>query len=57
VTERPTFSITIETANLETAEAESLRHCLATLALQEVPPEAAKEISLIEDGGLPSETR
>lgn len=51
----PSFSIAIESANLEHGGLEALRGCLASLAQQEIPPEEAREVILVDSGGVPAE--
>lgn len=51
----PTFSILVETANLSRHTLPHLRECLDTLARQEVPPDRAREVLLLENGQVPPE--
>ena len=49
----PSFSIAIESANLEHGGLAGLRACLESLARQEIPPERANEVLLVDAGGVP----
>ncbi len=46
----PTFSIAIETANLDVADVDDLRACLASLEAQSPSPADACEVVLVNDG-------
>lgn len=50
----PSFSIFIETSNLEVAAHERLRATLRSIAAQEPPPETAEEVVLLVDGTIDS---
>jgi hypothetical protein len=49
----PSFSIAIESANLEHGGLAGLRDCLESLALQDVSPGRANEVLLVDAGGVP----
>jgi glycosyltransferase involved in cell wall biosynthesis len=49
----PSFSIVLETENLETADISGLIHAIANLAAQDPPPSAANEVFLIDSGDTP----
>lgn len=53
---RPTFSIVIETANLETADAALLFRSLDSIAAQDPSPEAANECIVLDGGHADSQT-
>jgi glycosyltransferase involved in cell wall biosynthesis len=48
----PSFSIVVETENLETADQQRLLQALDQLAHQTVPPERAREVILIDSGDV-----
>jgi glycosyltransferase involved in cell wall biosynthesis len=54
-TQLPSFSIVIETANLGLAAIERLATSLDSIASQLPSPALAKEVVLLDDGGLPPE--
>ena len=54
-TPSPSFSIFIETSNLEMAAHERLRATLRSIAAQEPPPETAEEVVLLVDGTIDSQ--
>ena len=51
----PSFSIVIETANLELADHWRLEASLVSLAAQQPSPECANEVVLIDSGEAPPE--
>jgi len=51
--ERPSFSMVLETENLETADLEGLSNSLASLVEQTLSPERANEVLLIDSGDVP----
>lgn len=51
----PSFSIILETENLVNAELEGLSHALASLVNQDLSPEQANEVLLIDSGDAPLE--
>lgn len=51
----PSFSIIIETENLASADIEGLSACLDTLAVQDLSPENANEVLIVESGDVPIE--
>ena len=53
MTGHPSFSIAIESANLEHGGLEALRGCLESLSRQGIPPAAAREVMLVDTGDVP----
>ncbi|MGQ9870385.1 glycosyltransferase family 2 protein [Leptodesmis sp.] len=51
----PSFSIVLETENLANADLEGLTHALASLVHQDLSPEQANEVILIDSGDVPPE--
>ncbi|XWK88432.1 MAG: glycosyltransferase family 2 protein [Phormidium sp.] len=51
----PTFSIIVETENLASAELEGLYRSLDSIAFQDISPELAKEVLILESGDVPQE--
>lgn len=51
----PSFSIIIETENLASAELEGLYRSLDSIASQDLSPELAKEVLILESGDVPEE--
>ncbi|MGA9381010.1 MAG: glycosyltransferase [Phormidium sp.] len=51
----PSFSIIIETENLATAELEGLCRSLDSIASQDLSPQLAKEVLILESGDVPQE--
>lgn len=51
----PSFSIVLETENLANANLEGLTHALASLVHQDLSPEQASEVILIDSGDAPPE--
>ncbi|WP_035987797.1 glycosyltransferase [Leptolyngbya sp. KIOST-1] len=51
----PSFSIVVETENLSTAEIDGLSQCLDTLAAQDLSPDQANEVLILESGDVPEE--
>ncbi|MFB2834766.1 glycosyltransferase family 2 protein [Floridanema evergladense] len=51
----PSFSIIVETENLATAELEGLYRSLDSIASQDLSPELAKEVLILESGDVPQE--
>lgn len=51
----PSFSMILETANLELADIAVLRQCLDSVAAQTVEVETAREIVMVEGGEVPTE--
>jgi len=49
----PSFSIVLETENLAKTEFEKLSSCLDSLAHQDLPPNCANEVLLVESGNAP----
>jgi glycosyltransferase involved in cell wall biosynthesis len=49
----PSFSLILETENLANAELEGLSQALESLTKQDVPPDRANEVILIESGDIP----
>lgn len=53
--ELPSFSIIVETENLASAEIEGLSRSLDSIASQDLSPELAKEVLILESGDVPEE--
>lgn len=51
----PSFSIIIETENLSSAELEGFSQCLTALAAQDLSPENANEVLIVESGDVPAD--
>ncbi|MBE9224361.1 glycosyltransferase [Phormidium sp. LEGE 05292] len=51
----PSFSIIVETENLASAELEGLYLSLDSIASQDISPELAKEVLILESGDVPQE--
>jgi glycosyltransferase involved in cell wall biosynthesis len=51
----PSFSLILETENLETADVQGLLRSIASLAAQDPSPELANEVLLIDSGDTPAE--
>ena len=51
----PSFSLVLETVNLELADVDDVRRSLASLAQQDLSPEAANEVVMVESGEVPQE--
>jgi glycosyltransferase involved in cell wall biosynthesis len=57
VTDRslPSFSLVLETVNLGLADIDDVRRSLASMAQQDLSPEAANEVVMVESGEVPPE--
>jgi len=53
--ELPSFSLILETANLELAELDGLRESLASIAGQSIDVRGAREVLMVEGGDVPGE--
>ncbi|MFB2892371.1 glycosyltransferase family 2 protein [Aerosakkonemataceae cyanobacterium BLCC-F50] len=54
-TKLPSFSIIVETENLASSELEGLYRSLDSIASQDLSPELAKEVLILESGDVPQE--
>lgn len=53
--DRPSFSLIVETENLANADLDGLVHSLQSIAQQQISPERANEVLMIESGDTPPE--
>jgi glycosyltransferase involved in cell wall biosynthesis len=51
----PSFSLVLETVNLELADIDDVRRSLASVARQDLSPEEANEVVMVESGEVPQE--